>query len=397
MTASPSRAAARMDDIPFSSIRKVFEQVDTLKAAGRRIYPFYIGRPDFDTPAHIKDAAKQALDDGLVAYTSNYGIPELRRALADKLRDDNGLDIDPDRGVIVTVGANEAILMIMMGLLNPGDEVLIPDPMWLHYFYCARLAGAQVVSVPLRHSAGFQLDPDDLRSRITPRTRMIVLNTPHNPTGVVTGRETLEAVAAIAQQHDLLVVSDEIYEKIIFDGQEHISIGGFDGMAERTLTVNGFSKSYAMTGWRLGYVAGPPDLIDVLIRVHQYTTVCATSFAQAGAVAALRGPQDSIAQMVAAFDERRQALIAAFETMPGMSLVRPTGAFYAFPHIDQPDADSDAFAAGLLREAGVALVPGAAFGEYGEGFLRISYACALDDVRAGLDALRSYHASLAGG
>ncbi len=382
--------AERMNDIPFSSIRKVFEQVDQLKAQGRTIYPYYIGRPNFDTPAHIKEAAKQALDDGLVAYTSNYGLPELRQAISQKLLADNRLTVDPDREIIVTVGANEAVLMAMLGLLNPGDEVLIPDPMWLHYFYCAHLAGAKIVGVPLREADGFQLDPDEIERRITPRTRMIVVNSPHNPTGVVYTRDTLAKVAAIAAKHDLFVMSDEIYEKIIFDGAEHVSMATFPEIADKTLTVNGFSKSYAMTGWRLGYVVAKPEIIGVLVRVHQYTTVCATSFAQAGANAALRGPQESIAQMVGEFDRRRRAIVEAFEGLPGASLVTPTGAFYAFPNLSALGGDSEGIARRLLTETGIAVVPGAAFGEYGEGHVRISYACSLADVENGMAALAEF-------
>jgi aminotransferase len=384
--------AERMNDIPFSGIRKVFEQVDQLKAQGRTIYPYYIGRPNFDTPVHIKEAAKQALDDGLVAYTSNYGLPELREAIAHKLAIDNKLTVNPEKEIIVTVGANEAVLMIMMGLLNPGDEVLIPDPMWLHYFYCAKLAGAKVVSVPLREADGFQLDPAEIERRITPRTKMIVVNTPHNPTGVVYTRETLSAVADIAARHNLLVLSDEIYEKIIFDGTEHISMATFGNITDLTLTVNGFSKSYAMTGWRLGYVVANPELIGVLVRVHQYTTVCATSFAQAGANAALRGPQESIDQMVGEFDRRRRALVEAFRQLPGASLVNPTGAFYAFPNLSALGGTSEDIAKRLLNETGIAVVPGSAFGDYGEGYVRISYACSLADVENGMATLKDFWA-----
>jgi aminotransferase len=384
------RQAERMDDIPFSSIRKVFEQVDKLKAEGRTIYPFYIGRPDFDTPAHIKEAAKQALDEGLVAYTSNYGIPELRQAIASKLDKENHLKVDPNREIIVTVGDNEAILMAMLGLLNPGDEVLIPDPMWLHYFYCARLAGAQVVSVPLRAVDGFQLDPAEITKRITPRTKMVIINTPHNPTGVVYSRETLQAVADIAEQHGLLVLSDEIYEKIIYDDAEHISLGTFPNIANQTITVNGFSKSYAMTGWRLGYVVARPEIINVLVRVHQYTTVCATSFAQAGAVAAINGPQDSIGYMVGQFDQRRRAIIEAFQEIEGASMVTPKGAFYSFPDLSSLDKDSQIIASILLQDTGVAVVPGSAFGQYGEGHVRLSYSCSLADVKSGMEALKNY-------
>ncbi|GAC1365603.1 MAG: aminotransferase class I/II-fold pyridoxal phosphate-dependent enzyme [Herpetosiphon sp.] len=379
--------AERMKDIPFSSIRTIFEEVDRLKAGGQSVVPFHIGRPDFDTPQHIKDAAKQALDAGITAYTSNYGLLELRRAIADSLARDNGMRVDPERQVIVTVGANEAILLAMLATLNPGDEILVPDPMWLHYFFCARLAGARVVSVPLRAEDGYQLDPQEVERRITPRTRMIVLNSPHNPTGAVYPRATMEAVADIVYKHGLLLLSDEICQKMMYDGAGHVSPATIERIADQTLTVDGFSKTYAMTGWRLGYVVASPALVDSMIRVHQYTTVCATSFAQAGAVAALRGSQRCVAEMVAEFDRRRRAVIAACSANPALELVMPQGAFYAFPRIAASGLSSEQFAAQLLHEAGVAVVPGSAFGEYGEGHVRIAYACSLPNVERGMASL----------
>ena len=378
--------AERMQTIPFSNIRTIFEEVDALKAAGRRIVPFHIGRPDFDTPAHIKAAAIEALNAGMTAYTSNYGLLELRRAIADGLAADNGVTVDPMRQIIVTVGANEAILLAMLATLNPGDEVLVPDPMWLHYFYCAQLAGARVVSVPLRAEDGWQLDPAEVERRITPRTRMVVLNSPHNPTGAVYPRATFEAIAEIVERHDLLLLSDEIYQKLRYDGVEHVSPAAMPQIAERTITVDGFSKTYAMTGWRLGYVVASPQLIDSMIRVHQYTTVCATSFAQAGAVAALRGPQESVHAMVAEFAHRREMVVAAFADQPGM-LVAPQGAFYAFPKVPAGQT-ADGWARHLLQTHGVAIVPGDAFGEYGSGYVRLSYACGRADLEHGLAAMR---------
>jgi len=382
--------AVRMKEIPFSAIREVFEKVNAMRRDGRAVVPFHIGRPDFDTPEHIKEAAKKALDDGVTAYTSNFGLLELRKAIASSLARDDGFHVDPERQIIVTVGSNEAILMAMLATLNPGDEVLIPDPMWLHYLYCARLAGADVVSVPLAEGNGFQLDPADLERRITKRTRMVLLNSPHNPTGAVFTRETMEAVADVVYRHGLLLLSDEIYQRIIYDGVESTSPGTFESIAGQTLTVSGFSKTYAMTGWRLGYVVASPELISCLIRVHQYTTVCATSFAQAGAVAALTGSQDCVAAMVAEFDRRRQAILTAFRDMPGTSLVPPKGAFYAFPNISALGVNSRDIAGQLLEQAGIALVPGNAFGRYGEGYLRIAYSCSLPAVQQGMAGMRQY-------
>lgn len=382
--------AKRMVDIPFSSIRAIFEEVAARRGRGEQVVSFHIGRPDFDTPEHVKEAAKRALDEGLVTYTSNYGLPELREAIAAKMASDNSMIVNPDTQLIVTIGANEAIFITMLGLLNPGDEVLVPDPMWLHYRYCVHLAGARVISVPLRESNGFQLDPQVLEDRITKRTRMVVLNTPHNPTGVVFSRETVEAVADIADRHDLLLLSDEIYSQILYDDAVHVSPGAIPQVADRTITVSGFSKAYAMTGWRLGYVVASPEIIKILIRVHQYSAICATSFAQAGAIAALNGTQTVVEEMVAEFDRRRQPVLQVFSDIPGVSLVRPTGAFYAFPNLSKVDTNSEELALNLLRQAGVAVVPGKAFGDFGEGHIRIAFSCSLADVHRGLNAIKNY-------
>lgn len=390
--------ARRMGAIPFSGIRKVFQAAVALEREGKDVIHLEMGRPDFDTPGHIKEAAKQALDEGVVHYTSNYGTPELREAIAEKLLKENGIQVDPENEVIVTVGANEAILLTMLALLDPGDEVLIPDPVWLHYFYCAQLAEAKPVHVPLREENKFQIDPSDLERAITPKAKMIVVNSPHNPTGAMLGVETLEAIAQIAIENDLLVLSDEIYEKIIYDGVQHHSMASLPGMADRTLTVNGFSKAYSMTGWRLGYVAARKNLIDSLIRVHQYSVTCATSFAQRGAVAAYRGSQDNVRDMVSEFGRRRKFLVEALEGIEGVSCVRPEGAFYVFPSVRGLGVSDEKLANYLLQEANVALVPGSAFGEYGQGYVRLSYANSYRNIEMAMEriekALRNLPADL---
>jgi aspartate/methionine/tyrosine aminotransferase len=298
--------------------------------------------------------------------------------------------VDPEGEIIVTVGANEAVLLAMMAFLNPGDEVIIPDPMWLHYFYCASLAGAQVISVPLLAENQFQLDPEDLKKLITPNTKMIVINSPHNPTGSIFRAENIKAIADIVEKHNLLVLSDEIYEKLVYSDTPVISPGSIESISERTLTINGFSKSYAMTGWRLGYIAASKNLIESMIRVHQYTTVCATSFAQAGAIAALRGPQNCVDEMVAEFDRRRQIIVDGFNEIGEDVLVEPAGAFYAFPDIRKLNASSEVVAQRLLDEAGVAVINGKAFGRYGDGYFRISYACSIDDVKSGMNSISDF-------
>jgi aminotransferase len=380
----------RMRSIPFSDIRQLFERLSELKSRGISPVPFHIGQPDFDTPAHIKQAAIEALEQGLTAYTSNYGLPALREAIAAKLGSENGIPVDPNKQIIITIGSNEAIFIAMLAMLNPGDEVLIPNPSWLHYFYCAELAGAKVVSLPLREENGFQLDPDDLDRLVSRRTKMLVINSPHNPTGAVFTRAVVQAIASFVEKHHLLLLSDEIYEKMIYSGSPHFSPAGIDAIRDLTITVNGFSKSYAMTGWRIGYVAATPTLINAMIRVHQYSTICATSFAQAGALAALTGPQDSVRQMFAEFEGRRKVVVESIQNMPGLSLVPPQGAFYAFPNVKKLAADSEELARLLLEKANIAVVPGKAFGEFGQGFIRISFACSLPKIVEGMNSLAQF-------
>jgi aspartate/methionine/tyrosine aminotransferase len=390
--------ARRMNAIPFSGIRKIFQAAAELESQGQQVIHLEIGRPDFDTPQHIKESAKQALDEGFVHYTSNYGILELREAIAEKLHSENGIQVDPQSEIIVTLGANQALSTSMLALLDPGDEVLVSDPFYLNYLNCMRLAEARAVRVPLREENEFQVAPSDLEQAITRKTKMIIINSPHNPTGAVLDRETLEAVAKIAIEHDLLVLSDEIYEKLIYDGTKHYSIASLPGMAERTVTVNGFSKAYSMTGWRLGYVAARQGLIDPLIRAHQYIGTSANSFAQKGAVAAYRGPQDCVREMVTEFDRRREFLVEALEQIDGVSCIRPQGAFYAFPSVKELGVPDEKLAYYLLREARVALVPGSAFGECGQGHLRLSYANSYENIQAAVDridqALRKLPAGL---
>ena len=382
------KVAERMAAIPFSGIRQVFEEVMRREKAGERIINLNIGRPDFDTPRHIKEAAKQALDEGKVHYASNYGISELRQALAHEMAREQCLSYDPATEIVITVGANEGILLAMMGLLNPGDEVLIPDPVWLHYFYCAQMAGAVPVSVPLREDQAFVPQVDDFRALITPRTKMLLVNSPHNPTGAVASAEALAALAQLAQEHDLFVLSDEIYAAMVYDAQRHVSIGSFQDMKARTVIVNGFSKKYSMTGWRLGWVAADEALMSAMIRIHQYTTVCATTFAQWGAYAAVTGPQDEVNSMIAEFDRRRLLVYNALRTMPGIRVSKPQGAFYIFPNITRTGKTAEELTQYLLDEAKIALVPGTVFGKYGAGYLRISYANSYDNLATAMHDMR---------
>ena len=382
------KVAERMAGIPFSGIREVFEEVMRREQAGEKIINLNIGRPDFDTPRHIKEAAKKALDEGKVHYASNYGIVELRQALAQQMAREQHLSYDPATEIVITVGANEGVLLAMMGLLNPGDEVLIPDPIWLHYFYCARMAGAVPVSVPLREDQAFVPHVDDFRARITPKTKMLLVNSPHNPTGAVASAAALAQLAQLAQEYDLFVVADEIYEAMVYDDYRHVSIGSFENMKPRTVVINGFSKKYSMTGWRLGWVAADQALVSAMIRIHQYTTVCATTFAQWGAYAAVTGPQDEVKAMVAEFDRRRLLVYNALKAMPGVRVTKPHGAFYIFPNIADTGKTADELTRYLLDTARIALVPGSVFGEYGAGYLRISYATSYDNLAIAMHAMQ---------
>jgi len=377
------KVANRMESIPFSGIRTIFEEVTLREKAGEKIIHLNIGRPDFDTPNHIKEAAKKALDEKKVHYSSNYGIPPLTQALADKLQQDNQMSYAPSE-IIVTVGGNEAVFMAMMGLLDSGDEVLIPDPCWLNYFYCVQMAGAVPISVPAKEEHQFTPHIDDFRSRITDKTKMIVINTPNNPTGAVYSAEFLAELAQLAVEKDLYVLSDEIYEKMVYDGHRHVSFGSLAGMKERTVTVSGFSKNYSMTGWRLGFVAASPDAISAMVRIHQYVTICATSFAQWGAVAALTGPQDDVHHMVGEFDKRGALVSSALQEMPGIQVSKPAGAFYIFPSIKETGKSSQEMAQYLLDEAKIAVVPGHVFGDFGEGYIRLSYANSYENLEMAL-------------
>ena len=384
-----TRQARRMEGVPFSGIRKMMARAWELEGEGKPVIHLEIGRPDFDTPGHIKAAAQKALDEGKVHYTSNYGVPEITRAIAAKLRSDNGLDFDENGEIAVTIGANEAVFMAVMAFIDKGDEVLVPDPSWLNYFHCVTLGGGVPVSVPLRAENDFRMDADDVARLVTPRTRMMVVMSPHNPTGAVLDRGRLEALAALAREHDLLVLSDEIYEKLLYDGAEHHSIGILPGMRERTLVVNGFSKSYSMTGWRLGYIAAPRNLMDVLIRVHQYTVLCATSFGQYGAAAAYEGPQDCVEEMRLEFARRRELILRRLRAMKGIECAVPEGAFYAFPDIGALGRSSEDVAMHLREDAYVATVPGSAFGRYGEGYIRLAYSNSYENIEEAMDRMEA--------
>ncbi len=381
------RTASRMDELVPSGIRKINEQALKLEQSGKKILHFELGRPDFDTPEYIKRAAILAIEDGDVFYTSNFGTMELRRTIAGKLQEENGIPYEAEE-ILVTVGLSEAVFDTLCSVLNPGDEILIPDPVWMNYLNVPKLLGAVPVSYHLREGNDYQIDLEEIRRKITPRTKALVIVTPNNPTGSVLSRRTLEGLAEIAVKEDLLVLSDEIYERLVYDGEKHLSIAALPGMKERTFTLNGFSKAWSMTGWRIGYVAAPREYIAVLNKIHQHNTTCAPSFVQAAAVAAMKEETDEVEKMVREYAARRDETVQALNTIPGISCRTPKGAFYLFINIQSLGYSSEWMADYLLREAGVALVPGSVFGPGGEGYLRLSFAASREDLKEGCHRIR---------
>ncbi len=347
------------------------------------------GDPDLPTPPHIVAAAEQALRAGHTHYTPLRGLPGLLEAIAAKLERDNGLQMDPSRQIMVTTGAQEAVAVAALTLLGPGDEWIMPDPYYFSYALAVKYAGGQVVPVPTRIDQDFQPDPEEIERRITPRTKAIVLLTPHNPTGTIYSRVNLERVADIARRRDLLVISDEIYEKIVFDGHEHFSIGTMPGMADRTITINGFSKSYRMTGWRIGYMAGPAEFVDAALTIKHTLSICAPSVSQHAALAALTGSQDCIEENVATFRQRRSAFLERMNEM-GIPYFQSPAAFYVFADISWTGMTSDEFATDLLKTVRAFVYPGSCFGESGEGFVRISLLAPIPRLLEGLDRLADY-------
>lgn len=379
-----SKIAKRMNNIPFSSIRTIFERVSKLEQQGKKVIHLEVGRPDFDTPQHIKQAGQKALQDGEVHYTSNYGILPLREAIARKLAHDNQLVFDAKREIIVTAGVSEGIMMTMMALLNPDDEVLILEPLFPCYLKAARMAGAIPVAVPVSAENAYQPSKATLETLITPRTRMLVVTTPGNPSGVVLTAATLQLLADFAIEHDLLVLADEIYEKLIYDGCQHISIASLPNMRERTITLNGFSKSHAMTGWRLGYVAADAAWIDAMIRIHQYSVVCATSFAQWGGVAALEGSQQCVETMVHEFNRRRLLVIEQLQAISGLSFPKPQGAMYVYVNVSKISQNAYQLADALLEQSHVAVVP------WNQQHIRLSYGNSYDNLKEALERIHLF-------
>ncbi len=346
------------------------------------------GEPDFITPKHIIDAAVKAAKKGFTHYTEIDGTLELRQAIAEKVEKDNGLDADPRTEITVTSGSQEAMMIAASGFLNPGDEALILDPYYPAYFEDTLLAEATPVPVPLDRKKDYGIDMGALESQLTKKTKMIWLCNPSNPTGHVFSRHDLEIVAEVANQYDLIVFADEIYEKIVYDHTEHVSIGSLSGMKNRTITVNGFSKAYAMTGWRIGYIVADKKLSAALRKLHYYATLCPNAISQKAAYAALTGPQDCVQEMVTEYDRRRIYVLSELGKIKHLRYATPKGAFYVFPDFSSFEKSDEALAQYLLKEARVATAPGSGFGKAGEGHLRISYSVSYDQLKEGIERIR---------
>jgi len=363
-----------------------------LQAEGVDVCDFTVGEPDFNTPVHIREAAKRALDEGKTKYAPAGGVPRLRALIAEKLQCENALPYTAEQ-VIVSTGGKQALLNLLLAVLGPGDEALIPIPYWVSYPEIVKLARGVPRYLPTTEATDFKITPEQLEAAITPRTRVLVLNSPSNPSGVLYTRAELQALAEVLVKQQVAVLSDEIYEKLLYDGHEHVSIGSLGPeIFDLALTCNGFSKAYAATGWRLGYGAGPRHVIKAAIDIQSHTTSGATTFAQYGAMAALEGPQDAVEAMRVEFERRRDVFLAGLQTLPGLSCTKPAGAFYLFPNIAATGLDSMTFASRLLEDYHVAIVPGVAFGA--DANVRFSYATGMVTIEKGLERLRKFMAAL---
>lgn len=377
--------------IPSSGIRKFFDIVSEMNDP--EVISLGVGEPDFDTPWHVREEGIYSLTKGKTFYSPNAGLKSLRDEISAFMQRRYGLSYDPAHEIIVTVGGSEAIDLAFRAMLDPGDEVIVPEPSYVSYKPCAILAGGVPRVLELREKDAFKLRAEDLERCINEKTKILLLCYPNNPTGAVMDREDLEPIAELVKKHDLFVVSDEIYSELNYTGRPHVSIATLPGMRERTIVINGFSKSYAMTGWRLGYTAGPRHIMDQMLKIHQYAIMCAPTTAQYAAVEALKNGDEDIEYMRREYDGRRRYLLKRFRDM-GIGCFEAEGAFYVFPDISRFGLSSDEFAQRLLHEQKLAVVPGTAFGSSGEGHLRVSYAYSLNDLKRALDRIEAFVSGL---
>ncbi len=379
----------RIASVPPSGIRRFFD----LAAGMQDTISLGVGEPDFKTPWHIRNAAIDSLTDGETQYTANRGLLELREEIALYLSGRYHLSYDPAKQILVTIGASEAIDLVLRAITSPGDEILVPEPSYVSYSPGVVFAGGNPVGVETLEKDDFRLTPEGLEKAVTPRTKALILPYPNNPTGAVMTREDLEAISKVIREHDLFVISDEIYSELIYDGHVHVSFADLPGMYERTITINGFSKAFAMTGWRVGYACGPEEIISVMNKIHQYAIMCAPRQGQVAAAEALRAGRENgyedVLRMRDSYDRRRRLMVNAFRSM-GLHCFEPYGAFYAFPSIRSTGMSSEEFCEKLLRSKNVAAVPGTAFGPGGEGNIRCCYATALDKLNTALDRIAEF-------
>lgn len=382
--------ADKVVQIKPSGIRKFFDIVSEMEDA----ISLGVGEPDFDTPWHIRDEGIYSLEKGRTFYTSNAGLKELKQEVVHYIKRKQGIEYDAGAEVIITVGGSEAIDIGLRAMLNPGDEVLIPQPSYVSYEPCVVLADGVPVIINLKAENEFRLTAKELKEAITDKTKVLILPFPNNPTGAIMERKDLEEIAEVIIENDLFVMSDEIYAELTYKG-EHVSIAAIPGMRERTILINGFSKAYAMTGWRLGYACGPKAIIEQMVKIHQFAIMCAPTTSQYAAVEALKNGDNDVQEMREAYNQRRRYLMNAFREM-GLECFEPFGAFYVFPSIREFGMTSDEFASRFLEEEKVAAVPGTAFGDCGEGFLRISYAYSLDNLKVAIGRLKNFVERLRG-
>jgi aminotransferase len=374
----------RANQISPSGIRKFFDLLASIEG----VISLGVGEPDFATPWHISEAAIESLEKGYTMYTSNLGILELRQELSRHLKDNYDLKYDPNEELLITVGVSEALDLAMRAILDPGDEVIMPDPCYVSYDPCVVLAGGIPVMVPTNEESNFEMSAADIEARITNKTRAILIGYPANPTGTVMSRDKLTEMAEVARRHHLLIISDEIYAKLVY-GVKHTCVAALPEMKENTILLGGFSKAYAMTGWRIGYAAAPTEIIASMTKIHQYTMMCAPTMGQVAAIEALKSGDDSAADMVKDYNQRRLVIVKGLCDI-GLSCFEPRGAFYAFPSIKRTGMTSEEFAEKLLVEEKVAVVPGSAFGEHGEGYVRCCYATSLADIEEALARMKRF-------
>lgn len=379
------RLSPAVQSIKPSGIRKFFD----IAAKMEDVISLGVGEPDFVTPWPIRESCVYGLEQGYTSYTANRGLPELREEIARHYADVYETHYDAETDILVTVGVSEALDLAMRALLAPGDEVLIPEPCYVSYQACTILAGGIPVAVPAKQENEFRITPAELEEHVTPRTKVLLIGYPNNPTGAIMTREDLLAIADFAQKHDLIVISDEIYGDLTYGGEAHICFSSLPHMQERTLLLNGFSKAYAMTGWRIGYALGAPEIIAAMTKIHQYTMLCAPITAQLAAIEALRHGEKYMKKMVAEYDRRRRLIYEGFMKM-GLNCFEPKGAFYIFPDITSTGYTSEEFAEKLLEAEHVALVPGSAFGDCGEGHVRCSYATSVDKISEALARIENF-------